>query len=150
MLITAPFSPLEHLRKLRLVIAWDSEWLREKTTPPDNELEESWFFAHYLSERLQVMRELVKACPELKNVEISWHDTEDSNESRNLMIDKLADLQTEIASKIYIDRDDFPKCVELEVKEHFSQAGTPHARNSVLALHRAEFDAFLQDGLVMR
>jgi hypothetical protein len=40
--------------------------------------------------------------------------------------------------------------VEVEFKEHFSQAGTAHARDSILALRRAEMDRFLQTGLDMR
>ena len=151
-LIDAPYSPLEQVRKLRLVIAWDSEWLREKTTPPDREIEEgqTFFFTYYFGERLQVATNLVKACPELVKVTIEYHDTEDTTESRTFMADRLSELQTELASKFSINKEGFPLPVELEFKEHFSQAGTAHARNSVLALHRTEMDRFLQSGLDMR
>lgn len=151
-LIDASFSPLEHIRKLRLLITWDSEWLREKSTPPDRtvETDQVSIIGFFFSERLQVMINLLNACPELEKITIEYHDTEDTPESRSFMAERLADLQTAIAEKIYIGVDGFPRATELEMQEHFSSAGTAHARNSVLALRRSEFDSLLQCAWDMR
>jgi hypothetical protein len=145
----APHSPLEHIRKLRLVIVWDSEWLREKTTPPDREIEEPWFFNFYFSERMQVILDVISACPELQKVFIEYHDSEDTADSRTTMADKLRDLRSALDQKFYTNADDFPAPVVVEHQENFSAPGTAHARNSVLALHRAEFDRILLSGLNM-
>jgi hypothetical protein len=151
-LVQQIFSPLEHIRKLRLVVTWDSEWLREKSTPPDRQLEEGqmFFFGFHFAERLQVIINLLNACPELEKVTIDYHDTEDTPASRSFMVDKLMDLHTAIAGKLYRDEHGLMQSVDIETREHFSVAGTAHARNSPLALRRTEFDHFLLGGLMMR
>lgn len=151
-LMQEPHSPLKHIRKLRLIITWDSEWLREKCTPPDREIVEGqeYFFGYYFGERMQVIRNLVEASPALQKVTIEYHDTEDTTESRAFMADRLAALQMELMDKLWMNANDFPMPVDTEFKEHFSQAGTAHARDSILALRRAEMDRFLQTGLDMR
>jgi hypothetical protein len=152
MLIDSTFSPLEHIRKVHLVITWDSEWLREKSTPPGGELEtdQMFFFGFFFGERLQTMINLLKACPELRKVTIDYHDTEDTPESRTFMVEKLMDLHATITGKTWINEYGASCPVELEVHEYFSAANTVHAGNSLLALRRTEFDRFLGSGLIMR
>ncbi|KIW09197.1 uncharacterized protein PV09_00125 [Verruconis gallopava] len=152
LLIRTPYSPLEQIRKVNLVITWDSEWLRAKSTPPDQKLErdQMFFFNYYFGERIQLMINLLQACPELQNVKIDYHDTEDTEASRSFMFQKLMDLQVAVISKNSVDDNGDRLPVEIELNQYFSQAGTAHARDSLLALRRTEFDHFLLSGLSMR
>ncbi|QDS70110.1 hypothetical protein FKW77_005239 [Venturia effusa] len=146
------FSPLEQVRKVKITLTWDSEWLREKTTPPDAELESDWAFEHYLNERIDRTLEMLAAAPSLRQVEIDWHDTEQTDLGERRMGDAFMKF-TSLESKKWTDHDTEPpaqKSLEVSFRRHVSEAGTAHARNSLLAKRRTEFDQILASGMAFR
>lgn len=146
------FSPMEQVRKVKIIITWDSEWLREKITPPDAELEDDWAFGLYLNERIAKTLAMLSAAPELRHVEVDWHDTEQTDKSQLRMNDTLMEFLS-LGSKEWTDNTTEPPTqtnVDVTFREHISEAGTAHARNSLLAKRRAEFDQILASGLAFR
>ncbi|TID19779.1 hypothetical protein E2P81_ATG06947 [Venturia nashicola] len=146
------FSPMEQVRKVKITFTWDSEWLREKTTPPGAELEDDFVFGFYLNERITKTCAVLAAIPELRHVEVDWYDTERTDKSQNRMNDTLMEFLS-LGSKEWTDNTTEPpiqKNVDITFREHISEAGIAHARNSLLAKHRIEFDQIIESGMAFR
>lgn len=146
------FSPMEQVRKVKITLTWDSEWLREKITPPEAELEDDFVFGFYLSERITKTCAMLAAAPELRHVEIDWYDTERTDQSQNRMNDTLMEFLS-LGSKEWTDNTTEPptqKNVDITFREHISEAGTAHPRTSLLAKRRTEFDQILASAMYFR
>lgn len=146
------FSPMERVRKVKITLTWDSEWLREKATPPDAELDGNWAFKHFLDERVDQAKKMLLQAPKVRHVEIDWHDTERTDKGQILMSEILMKFLS-LESETWIDDTTEPptqKNVDVTFREHISEAGTAHARNSLLAKRRTEFDEILASGMAFR
>lgn len=147
------FSPMERVRKVKITLTWDSEWLREKATPPDAELESGdWAFEHFLDERVDQAKKMLLKSPRLRYVEIDWHDTERTDKGQLKMNQILMEFLS-LESKTWIDDTTEPptqKNVDVTFREHISEVGTAHHRNSLLSKRRTEFDEILASGMAFR
>ncbi|KAE9971625.1 hypothetical protein EG327_009786 [Venturia inaequalis] len=136
------FSPMEKVRKVKLVIVWDSEWLREKITPPDAEVEADFVFGIYLDERIMKACAMLQAAPALRHLEVDWYDTERTKKSHNLMCDAY-DKFMDLEEKEWTDNTTEPPTrinVDVTFRQHVTEAGTAHAPKSKLAKRRADFE----------
>jgi hypothetical protein len=150
--IDSPFSPIKQVRKVSITMAWDSEWIRDKTTPPNVDLDDAWAMEYYFSVRVNKVIDLLRRASELRLIVINWHDTESTGASRTIMDDTFTNFLL-LTDMQWVDNSTNPptlKNLDVECHEHISDAGTAHAANSLLALRRTEFDELLASRMNFR
>jgi hypothetical protein len=141
--ITNGFSPLEQIRKISLTFSWDTEWLTNKTSGADPELFGDWAFTYGLQDRTEKVKQLVRACPDLRKLTIDWHDSERSPKSEALMNEIVMGF-LELTSKQWSDNITRESgFLDVTATEHFTEKDTVHHPDSIIGRRRQEFDSIL-------
>lgn len=97
------FSPIEQIRKINLVIAWDSEWISSKSSGSQPELEDTFPFTYYLGKRIRKTAQMLSKCPSLRRLTVHWFDTERTPESEALMNENLTYFRS-LTDKAWFDQ----------------------------------------------
>jgi hypothetical protein len=141
--VTNSFSPLEQIRKVSLVFSWDTEWLTNKTSGADPELFGDWAFTYGLQDRAEKVKELIRACPDLRKLTIDWHDSERTPKSEALMNETVMGF-LDLTSKQWSDNITRESgFLDVTATEHFTESDTLHGPDSVIGRRRKEFDDIL-------
>ncbi|KAF2278615.1 uncharacterized protein EI97DRAFT_430886 [Westerdykella ornata] len=126
----AAVSPFKSVRKVEISFVYDSQWVRG----PDSRGNES-FFQQILLMRANKIVEFLLACvPQLKKVQINWHDTVFDDISASFQYHALESF------------DILPANVVVEQKEHFLTPGKQPHRKSLLGKKRLEFQHIADTG----
>ncbi|OCL14789.1 hypothetical protein AOQ84DRAFT_210194 [Glonium stellatum] len=126
-LASSAFSPTEPIRKFELIFTWDTEWLRA------SEAYESVFQA-MLYQRAQKTEEVLKKAPRLNKVHIKWYDSLRDLESLDLQMNILQGFWNLLSQ------------ADVDMEEHFLEAGTEPDENSIQGQRRVQFEQILAHG----
>jgi hypothetical protein len=124
----AAFSPMENIRKVEAIFAWDTTWLRADDTGCAEAI-----FPALLRQRSDFVYQILSQAPDLNEVTILWHDSAQDNESANFMLDILAPFHSLNAT--------------IEIKEHYIAADAKPYKDSIAGKRRLEFQAIIEAGL---
>jgi hypothetical protein len=124
----AAFSPMENVRKVAVLFAWDTTWLRADDTGCAEAI-----FPALLRQRSVFVYQILSQAPDLKEVTIHWHDSAQDNESANFMLDILAPFHS--------------LNVHLTIKEHYIATDVKPHKRSIAGQRRVEFQSIMDAGL---
>jgi hypothetical protein len=124
----AAFSPMENVRKVAVLFAWDTTWLRADDTGCAEAI-----FPALLRQRSDFVYRILSQAPDLKEVTIHWHDSAQDNESANFMLDILAPFHS--------------LNVHLAIKEHYIATDAKPHKRSIVGQRRVEFQSIMDAGL---
>jgi hypothetical protein len=123
----AAFSPMENVRKVAVLFAWDTTWLRADDTGCAEAI-----FPALLRQRSDFVYRILSQAPDLKEVTIHWHDSAQDNESANFMLDILAPFHS--------------LNVHLAIKEHYIATDAKPHKRSIAGQRRVEFQSIMDAG----
>jgi hypothetical protein len=121
------FSPMENIRKVEVTFVWDTTWIRSDKTGFAQAI-----FPALLRQRADFVIKILAKTPNLKQVNIHWHDSAQDDESINLVSDVLAGFLNLPAS--------------VEVKEHYISADAKPKSNSIAGKGRMQFQKIRDNG----
>jgi hypothetical protein len=126
-IIDTAFSPMENARRVEVVFAWDTTWVRA-----DKGGCVAPIFSTLLRQRSELVVGILAQAPNLREVIVHWHDSAQDDESASLKNEVLASFLNLPA--------------DVKVKEYYISADTKPTKRSIAGKRRAEFQDIVDRG----
>ncbi|KAH8728942.1 hypothetical protein GQ44DRAFT_756851 [Phaeosphaeriaceae sp. PMI808] len=124
----AAFSPMENIRRAKIVFVWDTTWLRSESTGYASAI-----LPALLHQRANFVYQILLKAPDLRELFIHWHDTAQDNESANFMLDILAPFHS--------------LNTDIKIIENYVAPDVEPDERSIAGVQRAEFKDIFANGL---